>query len=36
MWFGGALSTSQIFSALAVVVGTAFLLIDRRRVPERA
>jgi phosphatidylglycerol---prolipoprotein diacylglyceryl transferase len=36
MWFGGALSTSQIFSALAVIVGTAFLLIDRRRVPERA
>ena len=36
MWCGGAVSTSQIFSALAVLVGTAFLILDRRRVPERA
>ena len=36
MWFGGAVSTSQIFSALAVIIGTAFFFIHRRRVPERA
>jgi phosphatidylglycerol:prolipoprotein diacylglycerol transferase len=35
VWFGGV-STSQIFSAIAVIVGAAFLIVSRRRQPARA
>ena len=36
VWFGGTVSTSQLFALIAVVAGAAFLLRDRIRVPRPA
>jgi len=36
LWWGGAVSTSQIFSAIAVLIGIAGLVAQRRRTPARA
>ena len=36
LWWNGAVSTSQLFSALAVIVGAVFLVVERRRQPARA
>jgi len=36
VWFGGAVSTSQLFSVAAVAVGLFFLIRDRVRPPRTA
>jgi hypothetical protein len=36
LWWNGSVSTSQVFSALAVIIGAVFLVVERRRQPARA
>ena len=36
LWFGGAVSTSQIFSAASILIGLFFLVRDRVRIPRPA